>query len=201
MFSSSSPTLRIRAWTTRNLPAGAEGRRRGGGTSKHSQNNYYFYFFKKKYFFVFSGERDPPDKHESTHKNIHLQCQKYARRREKNEYQRRRWRDFFSFCLWGGVNFFVTLSDAARKYFGNFQFLTKLKKKKSMRKKKSFGFFSCQKAIRKAVLFLSWKQEQTLSKSPKNGGRFKRRNDFSTTFTIQRPGSFGKLLQNDVQVD
>ncbi len=34
-----------------------------------------------------------------------------------------------------------------------------------------------------------------LKKSPKNGGRFKKRNDFSTNFTIPRPGSFGKLLQ------
>ncbi len=190
MFSFSSPTLRIRASTTRNLPAGAEGRRRGGGTCKKSQNNY----FLKKNIYSFSQAKGirlmdtkVRKKHSSSVPKI---CKK---KREKMNNKEEGEEIFFSFLsLRGGENFFVTLSDAARKYFGNFQFLTKQKKKKKHEEKK-FCFF-CQKAIRKAVLFLCRKQEQT-SKSPKNGGRFKRRNDFSTNFTIPRPGSFGKLLQ------
>ncbi len=49
-FFPSSPTLRIRAWTTRNLPAGAEGRSRGGGTCKKSQNNQQFIFLEKNIY-------------------------------------------------------------------------------------------------------------------------------------------------------
>ncbi len=87
----------------------------------------------------------------------------------------------------------MTLSDAEiEKIFRKFSVPYETEDEKKHEEK---YFFSAKKAIRKAVLFLSRKQEQTLSKSPKNGGRFKRRNDFATTFTTPRPRSFGKLLQ------
>ena len=68
-------------------------------------------------------------------------------------------------------------------------------------RKKSFVFY-LPKGNKKGS-FVSELKTRTdlLKKSPKICGRLKRRNDFSTNFTIPRPGSFGKLLQNDVQVD
>ncbi len=79
-------------------------------------------------------------------KNIHLQCQKYARRRgEKMNTKEEDEEIFLSFLsLRGGGNFFVTLSDAARKYFGNFQFFPKLKKKKK-HEEKEFCFLSAKR--------------------------------------------------------